>query len=78
MTSSNTGLVNNRAKIGSSVSIAGLEVNSKDDESTADVILGIKTGGVVTYMLLTFTIVAIIGGVAYLINKFIINKRLDI
>lgn len=78
MTTSNTGLINNKAEIVDSFSAIGTDRDSDNNNGSADVIIGIKTGGVVSYILLTITIIAVICGIAYLVNKFILQKRLNI
>ncbi len=78
MTSSNAGLVNNQASIESSYSPEGIDLNDSDDESSADVIIGIKTGGIVSYTVLTLTIIIIICGIAYLVNKKLLKDKIEI
>ena len=78
MTTSNTGLINNKAEIVDSFSAIGTDRDSENNNGSADVIIGIKTGGVVSYILLTITIIAVICGIAYLVNKFILQKKLNI
>ena len=68
MTSSNTGLINNRAEITESYSAEGSDNNNSDNISSADVILGIKTGGV-QIAIYTIMIILAISGIGYLINK---------
>ena len=78
MTTSNTGLINNKAEIVDSFSAIGTDRDSENNNGSADVIIGIKTGGVISYILLTITIIAVICGIAYLVNKFILQKKLNI
>ena len=78
MTASNTGIINNKASIGSISSLAEVEVDKSDNEGYADVILGIKTGGSITYLILSLTIVSALCVIAYFINKKIIISRLKI
>lgn len=68
MTSSNTGLINNRAEITESYSAEGSDNNDSDNIGAADVILGIKTGGV-QIAIYTSLIILIIIGIGYVINK---------
>ena len=86
MTEENTGLFNNKAEIAESYneagikdvdSIAGNKAQGEDDMGSADVIIGVKTGAMVTYVGLTIAIIALIGVCAYFINKKI-NKDTDI
>ena len=69
--------ITNKAEITESYNDQGLldETSNEDQErSSANVIVGIKTGGPVTYITLTLAIFAIIGCGAYLINKKVLNK----
>ena len=69
--------ITNRAEITEAYNDQGLlDTTSDEDEtnSSANVIVGIKTGGPVTYITLTIAIFAIIGCGAYLINKKVLNK----
>ena len=54
-------------------SIAGNKSTSEDDYSTANIILGVKTGQVFIYVTLTLTIIAIIGVGTYLIKKRVLK-----
>lgn len=72
MTSSNTGLINNRAEIAETYGVNGSDEDDSDNIASADVILGIKTGGVMI-ALYTFLIIAILIGLGYLINKKILK-----
>ena len=51
-------------------SVAGNNSTNEDDYSTANIILGVKTGQVFIYVTLTLTIIAIIG-----VGKYIIKMR---
>lgn len=86
MTEENTGLVNNKAEIAESYNEAGIKdvdstagnkAQGEDDMGSADVIIGVKTGAMVTYVSLTIAIIALIGVAAYFVNKKI-NKDTDI
>ena len=71
-----TGTVTNKAEITETYNDQGLldEKNAEDDaNSSANVIIGIKTGGPVTYAVLTLTILAIAGCGAYIINKKVLK-----
>ena len=84
MTSENTGLVNNNAEIyevyneegiNDYDSTPGNKVNSEDDISSADIVIGIKTGDAVIYTLIISTIICIIIGLsAYYIRKSILKR----
>ena len=86
MTEENTGLVNNTAEIVESYNEAGIQdidsiANNKakgeDDMGSADVIIGVKTGAMVTYIGITLLAIMVIGISAYFVNKKI-NKGNDI
>lgn len=83
MKENNTGLVNNTAEIVSSYNELGLtdinstegnKVKGENDMSSADVIISIKTGQIVTTVILVITTIIILGVAAYIIRKLIINK----
>lgn len=85
MTESNTGLIPNTAEIVESYnelglqdvdSTAGNKVKGEDDMGTAEVILSIKTGEVVTTISLIITTVAILLAGSYLISRKIIHGRI--
>ena len=86
MTESNTGLTNNRAEIAESYNELGIEdidstsegTEEKQAISSADVIITPSTGAAVSYVTLTLTILAIIGGIAYLIDKKLLIKNIKI
>ena len=85
MTESNTGLTNNKAEIESSYNDLGIQntTTDKDEEDTenagtADAIIGVKTGTAVSYVLLTLTIIIIIGVMAYLVNKKLLIEKIEI
>ena len=70
MTNSNTGLTNNKAKITSSSNSLGIEDSNKDnEESSADIIITVSTGGVVNYIILITLALAIICGTIYIIKR---------
>ena len=85
MTESNTGLISNTAEIAEAYNTRGIndkdstpgnKNNNEDDMGQADVILGIKTGALISYVLITLSTVTIIAIIGYLISKQIINKRI--
>lgn len=78
MTEENTGLVNNTAEIAESYnesgiqdvdSTAGNQTQGEDDMGAADVIIGVKTGAMITYIGLTISIIAIIATGAYFVGR---------
>ncbi len=84
MTSNNTGTIINMAEIAkASNSIAlqdidstpGNKVQGEDDISTAEIIVSIRTGGIMMYFSLVFMIIVMIGGGAYLIIKKIVRTK---
>ena len=54
-------------------SVAGNKSTNEDDYSTANIILGVKTGQVFIYITLTLTIIAIIGVGTYIIKKRVLK-----
>ncbi len=87
MTESNTGLIKNRAEIAKVANSLGIndkdstpgdQVNGQDDMSSADVMITVKTGAAISYVALTLTIIILICGVAYLINKIIIKRKISL
>lgn len=86
MTESNTGLTNNTAEIAKAYNNSGVsDIDStpnnngkEDDLGSADIIISVKTGAVIRYTLLTLTIVVILAGIAYVINKRIIIKKIKV
>lgn len=86
MTEESTGLINNKAEIGESYNEAGIKdidsiaankAQKEDDMGSADVIIGVKTGAMVTYISLTISVIVLIGIGAYFISKKL-NKDNDI
>ena len=84
MTEENTGLVNNKAEIAESYNEAGIQdidstagnkIQGEDDMGSADVIISVKTGAMITYVSLTVTIIMIIGLGAYLLKRKIDNEN---
>ena len=81
---SNLGIINNTAEIAESYNDLGLEdidskpankVQNEDDYSSADAIIGIKTGEVYMYILLTITTITLLGVGIYFINKKVLKKQ---
>lgn len=54
-------------------SIAGNKSTNEDDYSTANILLGVKTGQVFIYVTLTLTMIAIIGVGTYIIRKKVLR-----
>ena len=85
MKENNTGLVNNTAEIAESYNELGLtDVNStegnkvkgENDMGSADLIISIRTGQVITTVLLIITSIVILGIAIYFVRKLIINRNL--
>lgn len=83
MTSDNTGTINNVAEIYEASNDLGLadidsstanKVQSEDDISSADAIIGIKTGEVYVYIIITLISITILGVGIYLINKKVLRR----
>lgn len=83
MTGESTGVINNNAEIYESYNDLGIsdidstpgnKVQNEDDISSADAIIGIKTGEVYVYIIITFVSIAILGVGIYLINKKVLRK----
>lgn len=84
MTEDNTGTINNRAEITEVSnlsntedydSIPGNKVQGEDDISTADVIIGIKTGEIILYTIITIISLTILGIGIYYINKKVLKRK---
>ena len=82
MTESGNGIYSNTAEIAETYndyakedidSTPGNNKEGEDDQSSANVILGLKTGGPITYITLTITIMALISIAAYEINKRVLK-----
>ena len=83
ITESNMGIINNTAEIAESYNDLGLsdidstpanKVQNEDDLSSADVIVGIKTGEVYLYITLTLVVISLLGVGIYLINKKVLKR----
>ena len=78
MTEESTGLINNTAEIAESYNEAGIpdidstagnKAKGEDDMGSADVILGVKTGAMITYITLTLLVITLIGTGAYFVGR---------
>ena len=85
MTVNNTGLVNNTAEIIESSneegikdidSVGGNRQNGEDDMSSADLIVGVKTGGVVIVTIIITIIAILVVGAYIIIRKLSIKKEI--
>lgn len=85
MTESNTGLVGNTAEIAEAYNTRGLgdkdstpgnKEKKEDDMGQADMIIGVKTGAAISYILITLSIITIIGVAGYLVSKKVLNKEI--
>ena len=83
MTEENTGLVNNTAEIAESYNESGLEdINStagnraqgENDMGAADVIIGVSTGAMYTYIGLIISILVLMGIGAYMLQRKLAKK----
>ena len=83
MTESNTGLVNNTAEIAEAYntlnvadmdSTPGNRQSGEDDMGSADLIVSVKTGAMVSYVALTLFLIAVIAIIAYIMSKKILKK----
>ena len=84
ITDSNMGMIHNIAEIAESYNDLGLKdvdsqpankVQNEDDMSSADVIVGIKTGEIYMYMVLTIVVVTILGVGIFLIKKNVLGNK---
>lgn len=85
MTESNTGLIGNTAEIAEAYntrgavdkdSTPGNRVRGEDDMGQADLIIGVKTGAVISYIIITLSIIIVIGIAGYLISKKVLSKEI--
>lgn len=85
MTESNTGLIGNTAEIAEAYntrgakdknSTPGNKTKGENDMGQADVIIGVKTGAVISYVLITLSIIIAIGVGAYFISKKVLSKEI--
>ena len=75
MTESNTGLVNNKAEIVESSNELGIK-DETNEKGSADVIISVSTGALVNYVATTITTLVILAGLAYLVNKKYLSKKI--
>lgn len=83
ITNNNMGIINNTAEIAESYndlglkdldSIPGNKVQGEDDMSSADAIVGTKTGEIYIYITLTISTIAILGVGVFLIRKKVLKR----
>ena len=70
---SNTGLINNRAAIIESDNSLGIE-DETNDESSANVIISVSTGALISYITLVMTTFVLVAVIVYWINRKRINE----
>ena len=75
MTENNTGLIHNTAEVVESYNDLGLKDENKNNSNSADLILSIKTGQVVTTITLILSTIVIIGAATYIIGKIVLTKK---
>jgi len=74
--SSNVGMITNKASIGISSNDKAIEdINAQNNESMAQVIIGVSTGTTAAYVTLTICMLGIIALGVYLINKEFLGKE---
>ena len=76
MKDSNTGLINNTAEIVESHNELGINDNNENNKNSADLIISIKTGQVVTTVTVVLSTIVIIGVITYLVAGFVLRKRI--
>lgn len=76
MKENNTGLIHNKAEIVESYNDLGLKDENDNNSNSADLILSIKTGQVVTTITLIISSIIIIGAATYIIGKFVLTKKI--
>lgn len=76
MTENGNGVVSNKAEIAESYNEQAISNSAKDSEErkTADIVLGLKTGSEITYIILIITTIGVIGMGAYFVNKKVLSK----
>ena len=57
-------------------STPGNRVRGEDDMGQADLIIGVKTGAVISYIMITLSIIIVIGIAGYLISKKVLSKEI--
>ena len=75
MTDSNTGLINNKAEIIESSNELGIK-NESEDKGSANVIISVSTGALVNYVTTTVITLIVLAGLAYLVNKKFLSKKI--
>lgn len=75
MTDSNTGLVNNKAEIAESSNELGIK-DETNEKGSADVIISVSTGALVNYIATTVITLIVLAGLAYLVNKKYLSKKI--
>ena len=75
MTDSNTGLVNNKAEIAESSNELGIK-DETNEKGSADVIISVSTGALVNYVATTIITLVVLAGLAYLVNKKYLSKKI--
>ena len=75
MTDSNTGLVNNKAEITESSNELGIK-DETNDKGSADVIISVSTGALVNYVATTVITLIVLAGLAYIVNKKFLSKKI--
>ena len=75
MTDSNTGLVNNKAEIAESSNELGIK-DETNEKGSADVIISVSTGALVNYVATTIITLIVLAGLAYLVNKKYLSKKI--
>ena len=85
MTESNTGLIANTAEIAEAYNTRGAQdkdstpgnkANKEDDMGKADLIIGVKTGAAISYIIITLSIISAIGIAGYLVSKKVLSKEI--
>ena len=69
-------IIHNTAAIVESYNDLGLKDDNANNSNSAELILSIKTGQVVTTITLILSTIIIIGTATYIIAKFVLNKRI--
>ena len=75
MTDSNTGLVNNKAEIIDSSNELGIQ-GKTSQKGSANVIISVSTGALANYVATTVITLIVLAGLAYLVNKKYLSKKI--
>ena len=75
MKDSNTGLINNTAEIVESHNDLGLTDSNENNKNSADLIISIKTGQVITTAAIVITTIVIIGVATYIVAGYVLRKK---